>query len=113
MTASYISVEYEPSCVVQASNYIPKPAHCFTADEVLHNAHRINHWTVADAIVEHPCGAIVEYPQTGLNMGQAIVHVFPISVDHDTCEFDHPKACFQYSLGDKYGGQKKVHCHFL
>ncbi|KAG1733723.1 hypothetical protein EDB19DRAFT_1830853 [Suillus lakei] len=46
-------------------------------------------------------------------MGQAIIHVFPISVDHDTHKFNNPKACFQYSLGDGHGGRKNVVCHFL
>ncbi|KAG1765741.1 hypothetical protein EV702DRAFT_919554, partial [Suillus placidus] len=69
--------------------------------------------TTVNAIVEHPCGAIVEYPETGSVMGQAVAHIFPISVNCNTHEFDNPKASFQYSLGDGHGGRKNVLCHLL
>ncbi|KAG1760684.1 hypothetical protein EV702DRAFT_1053394 [Suillus placidus] len=103
----------EPSPIIQASNYIPPPAHHFTANKISRNAHRINRQTTVNAIVEHPCGAIVEYPETGSVMGQAVAHIFPISVNCNTHEFDNPKASFQYSLGDGHGGWKNVLCHLL
>ncbi|KAG1760683.1 hypothetical protein EV702DRAFT_1053393 [Suillus placidus] len=46
-------------------------------------------------------------------MGQAVAHIFPISVNCNTHEFDNPKASFQYSLGDGHGGWKNVLCHLL
>ncbi|KAG2125773.1 uncharacterized protein EDB93DRAFT_1243973 [Suillus bovinus] len=103
----------EPSPIVQASNYIPPPARQFTADEISRNAHRVNRQTTVDAIVEHPLGAIVEYPETGSVMGQAVAHIFSISANYITHEFDNPKASFQYSFGDGHGGRKNVLCHLL
>jgi hypothetical protein len=103
----------EPSPIVQASNYIPLPARQFTADEISRNAHRVNRQTTVNAIVEHPLGAIVEYPETGSVMGQAIAHIFSISTNYITHEFDNPKASFQYSFGDGHGGRKNVLCHLL
>ncbi|KAG2119860.1 uncharacterized protein F5147DRAFT_556254, partial [Suillus discolor] len=103
----------EPSPIVQASNYIPPPAHHFTADEISQNAHHVNWQTTVDAIVKHPFGAIIEYPETGSVMGQAIAHIFPISANCITHGFDNPKASFQYLLGDGHGGQKNILCHLL
>lgn len=62
-----------------------------------------------DAIVNHPPGAIVEYPQTGSFDGQAVAHVFPV----DPTTFVNPKASFQYSLGDSHGGRPGVMCNLL
>ncbi|KAG2742423.1 hypothetical protein P692DRAFT_20821992 [Suillus brevipes Sb2] len=103
----------EPSPIVQASNYVPPPACQFTANEIPQNAHRVSRQTTVHAIVKHSLGAIVEYPETGSVLGQAIAHIFPISVNPITHEFDHPKASFQYSFGDGHGGRKNVLCHLL
>ncbi|KAG1869710.1 hypothetical protein C8R48DRAFT_597246 [Suillus tomentosus] len=103
----------EPSQIVQASNYIPLPACQFTADEISQNAHHVNRQTTVDAIVEHPLGAIMEYPETGSVMGQAIVHIFSISANYITHEFDIPKASFQYLFGDGHGGWENILCHLL
>ncbi|KAG2029724.1 hypothetical protein BDR03DRAFT_1018040 [Suillus americanus] len=69
--------------------------------------------TTVDAIVEHPLRAIVEYPETGSVMGQAIAHIFSISANYITHKFDNPRASFQYSFGDGHGGWKNVLCHLL
>ncbi|KAF8126785.1 hypothetical protein EV363DRAFT_1298507 [Boletus edulis] len=98
-----------PSPAVIASRYIPPPARSFTADELARRLNRINKKQAADAIVYHPPGAIVEYPQTGSVNEQAVAHVFPV----DPAGFVHPKASFQYSLGDNHGGRPGVMCSLL
>ncbi|KAJ7815996.1 hypothetical protein B0H13DRAFT_2460922 [Mycena leptocephala] len=61
------------------------------------------------ALVDHPVGSIVEYPETGASKGVGIAHKF--SVDPEN--FCHPKESFQYSLGDSHGGEPYVHCGTL
>ncbi|KAF9231054.1 hypothetical protein BU15DRAFT_29339, partial [Melanogaster broomeanus] len=79
--------------------YIPPPARPFTPDELTNHVHKINRNQSVDAIIEHPLGAIVEYPQTGVFPGQAIAHVFTI----DPLSFENPKSNFQYSMGGNGG----------
>lgn len=99
----------EPLPAVLASRYIPPLARSFTTDELADRLHRINKKQTADAIVNHPPGAIIEYPQTGSLDGQAVAHVFPV----DPAAFVHPKASFQYSLGDNHGSHPGVMCNLL
>ncbi|KAF9232965.1 hypothetical protein BU15DRAFT_90533 [Melanogaster broomeanus] len=88
-----------PSPSILASQYIPPPARPFTPDELTNHVHKINRNQSVDAIIEHPLGAIVEYPQTGVFPGQAIAHVFTI----DPLSFENPKSNFQYSMGGNGG----------
>ncbi|KAF8833796.1 hypothetical protein BDN67DRAFT_998876 [Paxillus ammoniavirescens] len=95
-----------------ASCYVPPPARYFTSEEVQQGRHRVTRKTSARKIVEHPVGAIVEYPQTGELDNEPVAHIF--SVDPATfLSTHHPKASFQYSLGDGHGGRDSVECLML
>ncbi|KIJ16179.1 hypothetical protein PAXINDRAFT_11219 [Paxillus involutus ATCC 200175] len=95
-----------PSPAILASRYEPPMARMFTDDKVNRGLNKVNHETRVDAIVEHPLGAIVEYPQTGEVTGARIAHIF--NVDANPTRFTHPKSNFQYSLGDGHGGREDV-----
>lgn len=92
-----------------ASTYVPLPACHFTPSEVKQGHHCANHKTSVDAIVEHPKGAIVEYPQTGEFDKGIVAHIFHIN----PVAFHHLKSSFQYSLGDGHGGLESVKCFML
>ncbi|KAF8590222.1 hypothetical protein K439DRAFT_1514002 [Ramaria rubella] len=51
---------------VLLSQYVSPPATYFTAEQILQGQNRITRQSYASAIVEHPIGAIVEFPQTVL-----------------------------------------------
>ncbi|KAF7335197.1 hypothetical protein MSAN_02353000 [Mycena sanguinolenta] len=89
--------------------YFPPAARVFTAEEIRYGLDCINRQTYVHALVEHPAGAIVEYPETGAAKGVAVVHRFRI----DPSRFSSPKESFQYSLGDSHGGEPNVHCGSL
>ncbi|KAG2116152.1 hypothetical protein DEU56DRAFT_748432 [Suillus clintonianus] len=103
------------SCsAILAAQYIPPPARSFTPAEISAGAHRINRQSIAHAIINHPPGIIVEYPQTGSSKGNAIAHIFTLARDSNTADFNPaPQSNFQYSLGDGHGGLKGVQCHLL
>ncbi|KZV98486.1 hypothetical protein EXIGLDRAFT_832155 [Exidia glandulosa HHB12029] len=84
---------------VRLRNYEPPPARVFSPNEVTAKANRVNHKTKAAALVQHPYGAIVEYPQTGAVSGEAIAHRFPIDPERPFL----PHNSFQYSLGGTHG----------
>lgn len=100
-----------PSPAVMSSLYEPPRARIFTQDESKRRTagSRLNRQTLVDGIIDHPLGAIVEYPETGLEAGQRIAHRFVV----DPVNFVHPRSNFQYSLGDEHGGHKNVHCYLL
>ena len=92
-----------------ASTYVPLPACHFIPSEIKEGHHCVNRKTSADAIVEHPKGAIVEYPQTGEFDKQIVTHIFHV----DPLSFHQPKSSFQYSLGDGHGSLESVRCFML
>ncbi|KIK72133.1 hypothetical protein PAXRUDRAFT_181276, partial [Paxillus rubicundulus Ve08.2h10] len=87
-----------PSSTILALRYEPPVARKFTDDEIDQGLNKVNRQTYVDAIIEHPPGTIVEYPQTGEVTGARIAHIF--NVDSNPSRFIHPKSNFQYSLGD-------------
>ncbi|KIK33430.1 hypothetical protein CY34DRAFT_99623 [Suillus luteus UH-Slu-Lm8-n1] len=97
---------------VAGARYIPPPARPFTAEDLTQGRHRVTRKTSAHAIVEHPIGAIVEYPQTGHHVGESIAHIFHVDPSSFTPSL-HPKSSFQYSLGDGHGGQIIGQCLML
>ncbi|KIJ08970.1 hypothetical protein PAXINDRAFT_182194 [Paxillus involutus ATCC 200175] len=99
----------DPSPVVLASPYIPPPARPFTPEELTKRHNKVNRRQFVDAIVEHPPGAVVEYPQSGATAGQAVAHIFTI----DPTDFDNPKSSFQYSMGNNHGSRPRVKCGLL
>ncbi|KAJ7920959.1 hypothetical protein B0H13DRAFT_2230669 [Mycena leptocephala] len=78
-------------------------------DEIQRGFDCINRQNYVHALVEHPLGSIVEYPETGASKGVGIAHRFSV----DPANFCHPKECFQYSLGDSHGGEPYVRCGSL
>ncbi|KAJ8457091.1 hypothetical protein ONZ45_g18455 [Pleurotus djamor] len=88
--------------------YEPPRACRFTKDELLHKKNYVNRQMRLTAIVEHPVGVVVEYPETGGNPNEVIGHLFHVDPLHP-----HPKADFQYSLGDAHNAHTDVHCGLL
>lgn len=93
------------------SNYTPPTATPFTPDELQSGENRITRQGYVQAIVEHPAGATVEYPQTGSQSGEAVAHRF--CVDPKSLNVVNPKLNIQYSLGDEHGSRANVTCHLL
>ncbi|KAJ7728102.1 hypothetical protein B0H16DRAFT_1331143 [Mycena metata] len=91
---------------VQGSRYCPPLSRHFTAEELRRGFDCINRQTYVHGLVEHPLGAIVEYPETGSAKGVGIAHRFSV----DPAGFSHPKDNIQYSLGDSHGGEPYMHC---
>lgn len=94
--------------VLSGNIYSPPPARKFTAEELATKKDHITRQTRACAIVKHPLGSIVEYPETGVEINDSIAHVFTV----DPTNFIHPKLDFQYSLGDSQGSRRNVACKF-
>lgn len=100
-----------PSPSVQGSLYEPPAARRFTSDDLRRRiaGSVLTRQTSVAALVDHPLGAIVEYPETGTVLDERIAHRFTV----DPAKFSHPKSNFQYSLGDDHGGCKNVQCGLL
>ncbi|KAJ7493180.1 hypothetical protein B0H11DRAFT_2277283 [Mycena galericulata] len=95
-----------PSPVVLGYRYTAPSARDFTLDELARGLNCITRQTYVHGIVEHPVGAIVEYPETGKSCGLAVAHRFAVDPASDF----HPKLNIQYSLGDNHGGRRSVNC---
>jgi len=106
-----LSSKSQHASIFLDSCYDPPPARYFTPDELRKGCNRVTRKTSAHKIIEHPLNAIIEYPETGENDGECVAHVF--NVDPDSFKSTHPKASFQYSLGDGHGGRDGVECHML
>ncbi|KAF7333550.1 hypothetical protein MSAN_02419900 [Mycena sanguinolenta] len=91
---------------VSGSLYRPLPARPFTEEELQQSLNYINRQTSVHRLVEHPLGAIVEYPETGNSTGVGIAHRFYINAGK--CYAPHEN--FQYSLGDSRGGEQDALC---
>ncbi|KAJ8468567.1 hypothetical protein ONZ45_g17202 [Pleurotus djamor] len=89
-------------------SYNAPKARKFTQEEIDKQLNYVNRQTTLTAIVEHPVGAIVEYPQTGDGPEEIIGHLFHVEPFHP-----HPKGDFQYSLGGSHGGKPNVKCGLL
>jgi hypothetical protein len=103
----------DPSPAILAAQYIPPPACSFTLDEISAGANRLNRQSRVHAIINHPLGAVVEYPQSGSLKGDTVAHIFTLARGFNSSEFDLPQFSFQYSLGDGHGGTKGVQCYLL
>ena len=102
-------LELLPSLAIQRASYTPPKAAYFSDLQILSEAHRVTRKSSASALIDHPEGAIVEYPEAGRKNGEAVAHRFTI----DPTRVLHPKSNIQYSLGDKHGGQENVTCLML
>ncbi|KIK81571.1 hypothetical protein PAXRUDRAFT_155811 [Paxillus rubicundulus Ve08.2h10] len=97
-----------PSPEVIVSQYELLPAQFFSINEIDQGLNKINCETTVDRVIWHPHGAIVEYLQTGAADGATIAHIF--DVDPHPKHFIHPKASFQYSLGDGHSSHDNMTC---
>ncbi|KAG2110340.1 uncharacterized protein F5147DRAFT_772592 [Suillus discolor] len=97
---------------VAGTRYTPPPAQPFTVEDRLQGRHCVTRKTSAHAIIEHPIGATVEYPQTRRHADESIAHIFHINPSMFTSTL-HLKSSFQYSLGDRHGGQIIGKCLML
>ncbi|EJD41424.1 hypothetical protein AURDEDRAFT_169588 [Auricularia subglabra TFB-10046 SS5] len=84
---------------VRLRKYEPPPARAFTPEEIAAKRNAINHKTKVHALIDHPFGAVVEYPQTGTAAGEIIAHRFPVDPERPFM----PYHSFQYSLGGNCG----------
>ncbi|KAF8576274.1 hypothetical protein K439DRAFT_1367727 [Ramaria rubella] len=96
--------------LIQNSQYTPSLAAPFTAEEISAGRNQTTWQGYVQGIIEHPAGAIAEFPQTGSKDGEAIAHRFSIDLKSF---FVNPKDNIQYSLGDNHGGRANVTCHLL
>ena len=68
----------QPSLAIQKALYkLPKAVY-FTEEQRLWQAHCVTRKSFVSALIDHPEGAIVEYPEAGENMGEAIAHRYTI-----------------------------------
>ncbi|KAF8157089.1 hypothetical protein B0H34DRAFT_798402 [Crassisporium funariophilum] len=86
--------------------YDVHPSRPFSSAEILAGANEINRQRRVSALVDHPIGAIVEYPETGWSSDVTIAHRFAV----DPLDLQHPKSNIQYSLGGTHGGVPDMHC---
>ncbi|EJD42614.1 hypothetical protein AURDEDRAFT_168425 [Auricularia subglabra TFB-10046 SS5] len=102
----------QTEAAIKLRNYSPLRARRWNSDELRVNP-SINKCTRqlrCAGIVEHPLGAVVEYPETGSVVGESIAHRFPIDPSSDY----RPQGNFQYSLSnERHGSTKEVECLLL
>jgi len=55
----------------------------------------LNRKAYVDALLDHPLGVVVEFPQSGYAPTRAVAHRFAVNPDHPV----NPRANIQYSLG--------------
>lgn len=92
-------------------DYIAPKARLFTEDELKSGVGRVTRQSHIDGIVDHPIGAVLEFPETGDRMGMAIGHRFKLDLKYPH-QIVNPKDNVQYSLGGIHG-QNDVKCLFL
>ena len=92
-------------------SYKPLPARHFTSEEIRDGRGRLTRQAYVHGLVEHPAGAIVEYPESGATQGLGIAHVFHVDLNSD--HFTNPRSNSQYSLGEPQGAHHNVACHQL
>ena len=95
---------FSPCAEVLGHQYTPHAAREFTKKEIDDGLNRYSQRSYASRFVEHPCGSIVEYPETGSSEGEAVLHQFAVDVESAY----HPKDNIQYSLGETQGSRDDV-----
>ncbi|KIJ41787.1 hypothetical protein M422DRAFT_255099 [Sphaerobolus stellatus SS14] len=78
------------------------------------SSEQLGAFKTAQASLEHPSfqGAVVEYPESGSTIGQAVAHVFQIDPSKPRASNDL-KANIQYLLGESKGEKYDVTCFLL
>lgn len=97
-----------PSERIIKASYVPERALYFSEEEKSQLLHKLTRKSIVSAIIDHPEGAVLEYPETGKVLGEAVAHRFLV----DPHNLVHPRKNIQYSLGDEHGG-KDVICYLL
>lgn len=97
---------------LEKASYVAPKAVYFTENERLDGLHRATRVGYVSALLDHPEGAVVEYPESGKSYGEAIAHRFAISA-LTPVDFIHPRANIQYSLGGSHGGHKDRECYLI
>jgi len=68
-----------------------------------------NSSSAVDAVIDHPIGAIVEYPQSGSQPGEAIANRFAINPS----DYVNPRNNLQYSTGKGRSGHANIKCFII
>lgn len=103
---SYLLSAGEPALV--NPHYSSPSPRSFTPAEIASGANRVTGKSYINCVIEHPLGAIVEYP-TSCPDTIAVAHRFKIH----SGDFVDPTKNIQYSLGDPQGSFENVICHLL
>lgn len=90
-------------------HYVAPPATPFTPEEIAAGKTRLTRKAYVHTKVEHPVGAIIEYPQTGAIADEGVAHLCRVDQEYP----GQPRANVQFSLGDVQGQSPDVVCHLL
>ena len=104
-----LNEDLEPSPSIQKASCIPSVATYYSEVERIALCNRVTRKSSVSAIVDHPEGAVVEYPEAGRRPGDSVAHRFTI----DPSDYIHPRDNIQFSMGDKHGGRNDVLCLLL
>ncbi|EJD54157.1 hypothetical protein AURDEDRAFT_157410 [Auricularia subglabra TFB-10046 SS5] len=97
------------SAALRLRSYEPAQARVFTEREIREGRNSVTTKTTAHAIIEHPFGAVVEFPETGAVEGQSIAHRFAIDPEHPCM----PHHSIQYSTGTTVHGMHEANCRLI
>ena len=104
-----INEELQPSPAIRKASYIPPAAAYLSEAGRGAQPYKVTRKSFVSAVVDHPEGAVVEYPEAGACAGNSVAHRFTI----DPSDFVHPRDNIQFSIGDKHGGRNNVLCLLL
>ncbi|KZV83375.1 hypothetical protein EXIGLDRAFT_843006 [Exidia glandulosa HHB12029] len=110
--SSMLSLSAQVAAAVRLRQYEPPPARRWTAHELARskNVGKYTREKRCAAVIDHPLGAIVEYPETGSQLNEAVAHRFQV----DPHSAYRPQHSFQYSLSDSsHGGNPSVNCWLI
>lgn len=71
---------------------------------VIHNRYKLNRKTTLSVVYQYPVDAILEYPETGLEVGEAVGHLFAMRPD----AWVSPGRDFAYSRGEPSGKARET-----
>jgi hypothetical protein len=95
--------------LISSLKYIPPPSVPFSEEDIYFQKNAVTRQSFASSRIQHPVGAVVEFPESGAYKGHSIAHIFSV----DPNDVIDPKRNIQYSLGGKKGGSSSVNCLLL
>lgn len=105
-----VSSSQPKQCIeIERASYVPPKAVDFTVDERARRLDQVTRVGYATALLDHPEGAVLEYPESGKVSGESVAHRFTITPR----SYIHPKENIQYSLGGIHGGNNDMKCYML